>query len=92
MNLPSREECEGWDPAQVAFFLCKVSARKNKALSENQWRPRWHVFSPFESSVVPTGVCRSCVISCLTISLRTCTYPAHARVEINRTGKEILWN
>ncbi|XP_034079733.1 B-cell linker protein isoform X1 [Gymnodraco acuticeps] len=21
MNLPSREECEGWDPAQVAFFL-----------------------------------------------------------------------
>lgn len=34
MNLPSREECEGWDPAQVAFFLCKVSARKNKALSE----------------------------------------------------------
>lgn len=25
MNLPSREECEGWDPAQVAFFLGQVS-------------------------------------------------------------------
>ncbi|KAM6997215.1 B-cell linker protein [Tautogolabrus adspersus] len=23
MNLPSREECEGWDQAQVALFLCK---------------------------------------------------------------------
>ncbi|XP_047459232.1 B-cell linker protein isoform X2 [Mugil cephalus] len=23
MNLPSREECEGWDHAQVAFFMCK---------------------------------------------------------------------
>ncbi|XP_078128539.1 B-cell linker protein isoform X2 [Sander vitreus] len=23
MNLPSREECEGWDSAQVAFFMCK---------------------------------------------------------------------
>ncbi|KAM3605717.1 uncharacterized protein V6R79_003530 [Siganus canaliculatus] len=23
MNLPSREECEGWDQAQVAHFLCK---------------------------------------------------------------------
>uniref|UniRef100_A0A671V195 B cell linker n=1 Tax=Sparus aurata TaxID=8175 RepID=A0A671V195_SPAAU len=23
MNLPSREECEGWDEAQVAFFMCK---------------------------------------------------------------------
>ncbi|XP_019128370.1 B-cell linker protein isoform X10 [Larimichthys crocea] len=23
MNLPSREECEGWDQAQVAFFLYK---------------------------------------------------------------------
>ncbi|XP_069001340.1 B-cell linker protein isoform X1 [Embiotoca jacksoni] len=23
MNLPSREECEGWDHAQVAFFLSK---------------------------------------------------------------------
>ncbi|XP_049927000.1 B-cell linker protein isoform X1 [Epinephelus moara] len=23
MNLPSREECEGWDQAQVAFFMCK---------------------------------------------------------------------
>nr|XP_046257763.1 B-cell linker protein isoform X2 [Scatophagus argus] len=23
MNLPSREECEGWDQTQVAFFLCK---------------------------------------------------------------------
>lgn len=32
MNLPSREECEGWDEAQVAFFMCKVSARK-KAIS-----------------------------------------------------------
>lgn len=28
MNLPSREECEGWDQVQVAFFLSKVSARK----------------------------------------------------------------
>uniref|UniRef100_A0A672HDD4 SH2 domain-containing protein n=1 Tax=Salarias fasciatus TaxID=181472 RepID=A0A672HDD4_SALFA len=23
MNLPSREECEAWDQAQVAFFMCK---------------------------------------------------------------------
>ncbi|XP_070833949.1 B-cell linker protein isoform X1 [Chaetodon trifascialis] len=23
MNLPSREECEGWDQAQVAIFMCK---------------------------------------------------------------------
>ncbi|XP_067465571.1 B-cell linker protein isoform X1 [Thunnus thynnus] len=23
MNLPSKEECEGWDQAQVAFFMCK---------------------------------------------------------------------
>ncbi|XP_074502956.1 B-cell linker protein isoform X1 [Sebastes fasciatus] len=23
MNVPSREEWEGWDPAQVAFFMCK---------------------------------------------------------------------
>ncbi|CAJ1066960.1 B-cell linker protein isoform X3 [Xyrichtys novacula] len=23
MNLPTREECEGWDQAQVAFFMCK---------------------------------------------------------------------
>ncbi|XP_062257065.1 B-cell linker protein isoform X1 [Platichthys flesus] len=23
MNLPSREECEGWDPAQVALFMCQ---------------------------------------------------------------------
>ncbi|XP_045926025.1 B-cell linker protein isoform X2 [Micropterus dolomieu] len=23
MNLPSREECEGWDQAQVVFFMCK---------------------------------------------------------------------
>ncbi|KAM9345000.1 B-cell linker protein [Symphorus nematophorus] len=23
MNLPSREECEGWDQAQVALFMCK---------------------------------------------------------------------
>lgn len=25
MNLPSREECEGWDQAKVAFLLYKVS-------------------------------------------------------------------
>ncbi|XP_051281332.1 B-cell linker protein isoform X2 [Dicentrarchus labrax] len=23
MNLPSREECEGWDQAQLALFMCK---------------------------------------------------------------------
>ncbi|CAK6962387.1 B-cell linker protein [Scomber scombrus] len=23
MNLPSKEECEGWDQSQVAFFMCK---------------------------------------------------------------------
>lgn len=28
MNLPSREEFEGWDHTQVAFFFSAVSTRK----------------------------------------------------------------
>ncbi|KAK2823979.1 hypothetical protein Q5P01_021154 [Channa striata] len=28
MNLPSREECEGWDQAQVAFFMSKNNMKE----------------------------------------------------------------
>lgn len=27
MNLPTREECEGWDHMKVALFMCKVGLR-----------------------------------------------------------------
>lgn len=36
MNLPSREQCEGWDQAQVAFFLSKVSEWGKENRDENK--------------------------------------------------------
>lgn len=29
MNLPSREQCDGWDQRQVALFMGKVSDKSN---------------------------------------------------------------
>ncbi|XP_029305480.1 B-cell linker protein isoform X2 [Cottoperca gobio] len=36
MNLPSREECEGWEPAQIAFFMCKNKMPECAAIVNRQ--------------------------------------------------------
>ena len=57
MDLPSKEEFEGWEQAQVALFLCKVSAgRKTK------------VFLDKFSNILICAIC--CLIITLNIQLR----------------------
>lgn len=48
MNLPSREECEGWDQARVALFMCQVSRRKKRheqQKTSGYWRRLADLFS-----------------------------------------------